>query len=83
MLGFDHFCEFDPIGPAPEAYVHDREIKFLPADRVERRKAVVSFRADLNVWLLAEELNHAFAKKRVIIDEQNAPSFRSDCRLGF
>ena len=83
LLGFDHFCEFDPIGPAPEAHVHDREIKFLPPDRVERREAAVGFRADFNVGLLAEELNHALAKKRVIIDEQNATSFRSGSRLGF
>src|SRR4030095_11352853 len=82
LLGLDHFHEFDPIGPTPKAHVYDREIKFLPPDRVERGETAVGFRADFEVGLLAEELNHAFSKKRVIIDEQNPTSFRPDSPLG-
>ena len=83
LLGLDYFCEFNPIGPASQAHIYDRKVKFLPPDRVECGMAAVSFRANFDVRLLAEELNHAFAKKRVVINEQNTTFVRSDPCLGF
>ena len=72
MLGFERFGQFDPVRPAAQPHIHDRQIEAPCADSVERFAAVAGLAFDLKIGLRIKQLHHPFAKEWMIIHQKDA-----------